>query len=105
MKIVISIDDVHPQSGWRILSDPTEKWLRELNERFGAKFTLFVPSNYHKQYPLSKHKTWVNELSNVEFVELACHGHYHMTSDPTRFGEMEFAELRTPAAIIKRLGL
>lgn len=92
LRIVISIDDVHPQLGWRILGDKTEKWLRTINEKYGAKFTCFVPSNYHNQFPLSKHKEWVQELASIEWIELAAHGHLHMTSDPKRFGECEFAE-------------
>jgi len=93
LNVTISIDDVHPQKGWRILGDQTEKWLRSLNEEFGAKFTLFCPSNYHRQYPLSEHKEWIRELASIEWIELAAHGHYHQTSDPRRFGECEFAEI------------
>lgn len=93
MTITISIDDVHPQKGWRILGDPTETWLRKLHEDFGAKFTCFVPSNYHGEFPLSEHKEWVQELNSIPWIELAAHGHLHMTSDVTKFGECEFAEL------------
>jgi hypothetical protein len=93
--VTIAIDDVHPQKGWRILGDKTEMWLRELHEQFGARFTLFIPSNYHGQYPLSEHKEWVKELASIEWLELAAHGHLHMTSDPKRFGECEMLELNT----------
>lgn len=101
--VTISIDDVHPQSGWRILGDKTEKWLRSLNEKYGAKFTLFVPSNYHNRFPLSQHKEWVQELASIEWIELASHGHLHMTSDPKRFGECEFFELSNESDIRNRL--
>ena len=37
-------------------------YLEELNRLFGAKFTLFIPSNYHNTSPLSKHKDWVDWL-------------------------------------------
>ena len=93
LKIAISIDDVNPKSGWQILGTPVEGWLRSLNEKYGAKFTAFVPSNYHGEYPLSQHKEWIQELNCIEWIELAAHGHFHMTSDPNRFGECEFAEI------------
>lgn len=93
LKITVSIDDVHPQKGWRVLGDQSEKWLRSLNEEFGTKFTLFIPSNYHGQYPISQHKEWVNELASIDWIELAAHGHFHQTSDPKRFGECEWFEL------------
>ena len=99
LKINIAIDDVNPLKGYRILGEQPEIWLRKLNEDFGAKFTLFIPSNYHKQAPLSKHKDWVQELSSIEWLELAAHGHFHMTSDPKRFGECEFAELNFDSTI------
>jgi hypothetical protein len=93
LKVIISIDDVNPKPGWQILGTPVEGWLRSLNEEFGARFTCFVPSNYHREFPLSKNKEWIKELNSVPFMELAAHGHLHMTSDPKRFGECEFAEL------------
>lgn len=102
LRIVISIDDVHPAKHWRILGDKTEKWLRTINEKYGAKFTCFVPSNYHNQFPLSKHKEWVQELASMDFVEIACHGHLHMTSDPKRFGECEMLELDTDRKCMDR---
>lgn len=103
MTITISIDDVNPQPGWRILGDPTEKWMRSLNEEFGCKFTLFVPSNYHGEYPISEHKEWVEELASINWIEIAAHGHYHQTSDPNRFGECEFAEIDTVPGGLKRM--
>lgn len=93
LRVSISIDDVNPKPGWQILGTPVEGWLRSLNEEFGAKFTIFTPTNYHGEYPLSKHKNWVQEMSSIPWIELATHGHLHMTSDPKRFGECEFFEL------------
>lgn len=87
----IAIDDCNPLKGYRILGEKPEKWLRELNERYGCKFTLFCPSNFHNEAPVSKHKTWATELNSLEFVEIAYHGHLHMTSNPKQFGECEFA--------------
>lgn len=105
LRITISIDDVHPQKEWRILGDSTEKWLRSLNEQFGTKFTLFIPTNYHKQYPLSENKEWIKELASIDWLELSAHGHYHQTSDPLKFGECEFFELDSENKINDRFDL
>lgn len=103
MIVTISIDDVHPQKEWRILGDKTEEWLRSLNDEFGAKFVLFIPSNYHQKFPLSEHKEWIQELNSIPWLELAAHGHYHQTSDHKRFGECEFLELDTYKTFLNRL--
>ena len=60
MEVTISIDDLHPEPGWGCEGDTCVSYLEELNKEFGCKFTLFVPSNYHRKYPLSKHKDWVD---------------------------------------------
>jgi len=43
MKITISIDDIHPEEGWGVEGDECMEYLQELNNEFGAKFTLFIP--------------------------------------------------------------
>ena len=93
LNVTISIDDVNPKPGWNIFGTPVEGWLRSLNEEFGAKFTLFCPANYHSEHPLSQYRSWINDISSDPKYEIAAHGHFHMTSDPKRFGECEFAEL------------
>lgn len=95
--LTISIDDVNPKPGYRILGEKTEQWLRSLHDDYGCKFTLFVPSNYHAEYPLSNNKEWVRELASIEWLELAAHGHFHMTSESRRFGECEFFEIDSPS--------
>lgn len=105
VRLTISIDDCHPQKGWRILGDPTEKWLRKLNEEFDAKFVLFIPSNYHQDYPLSKNKEWIQELNSIPYFEIAGHGHHHQTSSPTKYGECEFFELQSENKINERFDL
>ena len=60
MVITISIDDLHPEQGWGCEGDDSVGYLEELNKEFGCKFTLFIPSNYHEKYPLSKHQSWVD---------------------------------------------
>jgi len=103
LKLTLSVDDVNPLKGYRILGDKTETWFKKLNEDYGVKFTLFCPSNYHNQVPISQHKEWIQELNSISWVELASHGHYHMTSDPQRFGECEWAEITDEKPATQRL--
>jgi len=105
MNLTIAIDDVNPLKDWRIFGDITEKYLFDLNKEFGAKFTLFIPSNYHNEAPISKHKDWINELNNSGIFELAAHGHSHQTINPERFGECEFYELAGDEIIEHRINL
>lgn len=92
MKIVICVDDVHPENGWGLLQDKQFTYFRELNRLYGAKFNLFVVSNYHHRYPISKYSDWVNGLLDIPWIELCAHGHYHDTSNRTQYGECEFGE-------------
>jgi len=93
MNLTIAIDDVNPLKGWRIFGDKTEKYLFDLNKTFGVKFTLFIPSNYHNEAPISNDKNWITDLKDSGIFELAAHGHYHETSDPERLIECEFLEV------------
>ena len=77
LNVVICIDDTHPENGWGLPDDECVSYLHKLNEEFGCKFVQFIPSNYHGKYPLSKHKDWVQYWSNLDWIELAAHGHYH----------------------------
>ena len=95
LRITVSCDDCNPSPQYRILGTPVEKWMRQLNEEFGVRYTLFVPSCYHGQWPISEHKDWIKELDDSGLFELAAHGHYHMTSNPQQFGECEMLELDT----------
>jgi peptidoglycan/xylan/chitin deacetylase (PgdA/CDA1 family) len=105
LRVAICVDDVHPQAGWRIAGDPSERWFLDLNATFGAKFTLFVPSNYHGRFPLSEHKDWVEFMGDHPVFELAAHGHYHMTTDPRKFGECEFFQINDSNVALERLKL
>ena len=105
MNLTIAIDDVNPLKGWRIFGDKTEKYLFDLNKTFGVKFTLFIPSNYHNEAPISNDKNWINDLKDSGIFELAAHGHYHQTSNPKQLGEMEFAELNNEQDIEDRIKL
>ncbi len=101
--VTISIDDLHPEKGWGCDGDLSVAYLKNLWEEFGCKFTLFVPSNYHGKYPLSKHKDWVDFWLNQEWVELAAHGHFHQC-EREGIGECEFFELDTEDKALERIG-
>jgi len=94
MEIVICIDDVHPEKGWGLKGDKCMEYLEKLNKEFGAKFVLFIPSNYHDKYPISDHQEWIDWLKSKDYFELAAHGHYH-ACERTDIGECEFFEIDT----------
>lgn len=94
MKVTISIDDIHPEKYWGIEGDDCMGYLDELNKEFGAKFTLFIPSEYHYNFKLSDHKDWIDWLNSKGYFELAAHGHYH-ACERDDIGECEFFELDT----------
>ena len=102
--ITISIDDIHPETGWGVLGDKCLEYLEELNREFGAKFTLFIPSNYHNQFPISNYKEWIDWLKLKDYFELAAHGHYHQC-ERTDIGECEFFELDTEDKVKERIAL
>ena len=104
MEITIAIDDIHPGKGWGLPGDQCMEYLDELNKEFGAKFTLFIPSNYHYDYPLSKHKYWIDWLKSKKYFELAAHGHFH-ACQRNDIGECEFFELDTPEKAKDRIKL
>jgi hypothetical protein len=100
--LTISIDDIHPGIGWGLSEDVQMGYLEDLNKEFGAKFTLFIPSNYHHQFPLSKHKDWIDWLKSKNYFELAAHGHYHQC-EQEGIGECEFYELNTEDKVKDRI--
>lgn len=104
MIITIAIDDVCPAPGYRIVGEQTGNWMQELYDTFGAKFTLFIPSNFHYEYPLSKHSGWVDSLHDKPYFEIAAHGHFHDTHDRRKYGECEFAILNE-GEVLTRLEL
>ena len=53
-----------------------------------------VISYYHKNYPLSKHQSWVDFWKQKDWVELSAHGHYH-SCERNDIGECEFFEMDT----------
>jgi hypothetical protein len=102
--VTISIDDIHPEKGWGLEGDEQMVYLEELNRLFGAKFTLFIPSNYHNKSPLSEHKDWIDWLKSKDYFELAAHGHYHKC-ERNDIGECEFWELDTTEKAQDRIKL
>lgn len=101
LKVVIAIDDLHPEEGWGMPNDECTKYIQLLNEEFGCKFVLFTPSNYHGLYPLSKHKSWVDFWNNKDWIELAAHGHLHSRPlfSHNFFPESEFMDLNYLEAV------
>jgi hypothetical protein len=91
--VTISIDDLHPEEGWGCEGDESVGYLEELNKEFGCKFNLFIPSNYHNKFPLSKYIDWITFWLKKDWVELSAHGHYHNTYTRNDIGECEFFEL------------
>lgn len=104
MDITIAIDDIHPEKGWGVEGDECMYYLDELNKEFGAKFTLFIPSNYHHKAPLSENRDWIEWLKSKGYFELAAHGHYHQCKR-TDIGECEFYEVSTIKEAEDRLAL
>lgn len=105
INLTVAIDDIHPEKGWGLPGDECMEYLDSLHNEFGVKFTLFIPSNYHKQYPISEHKDWINWLQSLGYFELAAHGHYHQTTNPSMWGECEFAEIATAEECLDRINL
>jgi|TARA_R110000824_G_scaffold232230_4_gene420187 peptidoglycan/xylan/chitin deacetylase (PgdA/CDA1 family) len=88
--VVVAIDDLHPEEDWGCEGDEQIEYLDSLNEKYGVKFNLFIPSNYHDKYPITKE--WVDFWKSKDYVELSNHGHYHACKNEG-VGEMEFFEL------------
>ena len=88
--VVVAIDDVHPEKEWGIEGDVQVEYFKSLNEKYGVKFNLFIPSNYHDKYPLTKE--FVDFWKQYDWIELSNHGHYHACKHEG-VGEMEFYEL------------
>jgi hypothetical protein len=94
LDVVIPIDDTHPEIGWGVRGDKCTDYLIKLNQEFGCKFVQFVPSNYHRKFPLSENKTWVDYWKQFDWIELAAHGHFHDRVNPSpSCRECEFIEL------------
>ena len=93
--VVVAIDDVHPEKDWGIEGDVQVEYLKSLNEKYGVKFNLFIPSNYHDKYPITKE--FVDFWKQYDWIEMSNHGHYHACKNEG-VGEMEFYELTTGEA-------
>jgi len=88
--LVVAIDDIHPEQGWGVEGDVQIEYLQKLNEKYGVKFNLFVPSNYHNKFPITKE--FIHFWKQYDWIELSNHGHFHATTQDG-IGEMEFFEL------------
>ena len=109
--VIVAIDDVHPEKGWGVEGDVQVQYLENLHHNFGVKFNLFVPSNYHNKFPITKE--FVDFWKQYDWIELSNHGHFHAcenkeitgidknTGDKVimELGEMEFMELQHGDAV------
>ena len=96
VNVIVAIDDVHPEQDWGVEGDEQIQYLDSLNEKYGVKFNLFIPSNYHDKYPITKE--FVDFWKSKDYVELSNHGHYHACKSEG-IGEMEFFELNYGEAV------
>ena len=67
--VVVAIDDVHPEKDWGVEGDVQIEYLDSLNKKYGVKFNLFIPSNYHDKYPLTKE--FIEFWKSKDYVELS----------------------------------
>ena len=88
--VVVAIDDVHPEKEWGVEGDVQIQYLENLHHNYGVKFNLFIPSNYHGKYPITKE--FVDFWKQYDWIEMSNHGHYHACKTEN-LGEMEFYEL------------
>jgi hypothetical protein len=102
LNLTVAIDDIHPETSWGLPGDECMYYLDELHKEFGTKFTLFIPSNYHEQFPIGEHKDWIAWLKELGYFELAAHGHFHACKRPD-IGECEFLELDTDEIVLERI--
>ena len=63
INVTISIDDLHPEQEGGGDGDKAVAYLKSLQEGFGCKFKLFIPSNESKGSTLPEH------TDEVEFVQ------------------------------------
>lgn len=101
MRVLIGVDDVHPERGWGLLDDPAIDLMKKVNDKYGARFTFFVPSNYHGRFPISQYPEWMDGLRELGFIEFGAHGHLHDTKH--KRNEAEFHEINTPNEAESRL--
>jgi len=101
MDVIIAIDDLHPKPGWGCDGDECVTYLEKLNQEFGCKFNLFIPSNYHQGYPLDKHIDWIMFWLDKDWVEVSSHGHFHQCGFRDDIGEQEFLELNYEGAVAR----
>lgn len=80
MKIVIDVDDFHPEKGYG-LYDRELCFMDDLHEQFGCKFTLFTPTNWHDEYDITHYTRWFKEISMRPWYEIGAHGILHSAPD------------------------
>jgi glycosyltransferase involved in cell wall biosynthesis/peptidoglycan/xylan/chitin deacetylase (PgdA/CDA1 family) len=89
-QVIFTVDDIRPESGCGLeLESGSVAMLRALNQEFGSKFTLFMPTNYYGRLDLRDYQDWVQSILNSDCFEIACHGHHHWNLIPSH-GDMEY---------------
>jgi len=91
--VIVAIDDIHPEQGWGCEGDIQIEYLDKLWEKYGCKFSLFIPSYYHDEYPLTK--DWIKFWESKPYIEFCSHGRFHNCKKypVEQIGEQEFLEL------------
>ena len=80
MKLVIDVDDVHPEKGYGY-NDKEIQYLDKLHDEFGCRFTLFMPINWHNKFDITENRSWFLELVDRGYFEIAAHGVTHTGVD------------------------
>lgn len=83
--IVFSVDDFAPAPGYGLyLTSGPFKYLKKLNDEFGAKFTMFsIPFlQGNEEYLWTNNKVWVDKINSFDWIEVAQHGLTHTASKP-----------------------
>ena len=74
----IAVDDPNPSENYSLRNCIGH--FERLHEKYGAKFNLFVPTFYHRRYPITDDGcAWIKWISSFPFFELSAHGYYHRT--------------------------
>lgn len=88
VKIAFVIDDVNPKDGYN-LKDKKMDMIKELHDRYGTKFTLFVPAMFEGGYDLRNNKEWCDYIKGYDWIDVNVHGLTHQCIDPKQ-GAQEF---------------
>jgi peptidoglycan/xylan/chitin deacetylase (PgdA/CDA1 family) len=98
--VCLSCDDVHPELFWGLKNKDIYTNIDnifKIVDMFGAKFTLFVPTNWNNQFDITKHLGWFTYFPKEHF-EFALHGNTHRNFEknlPIEFFDKSKSEFET----------